>query len=77
MLPAAIPELSYGQLEGVQDGNMAVSAYMEAIAPGTTPERKREIECQLFSYCRLDTFAMVRLWQFFSGRNSPLQTDAG
>lgn len=75
VLPAAIPELSYGQLEGVQDGNMAVSAYMEAIAPGTTPERKKEIECQLFSYCQLDTFAMVRLWQFFSGRNEPFRMD--
>lgn len=75
VLPAAVPELSYDQLEGVQDGNMAVSAYMEAIASATAPERKREIEEQLFSYCRLDTFAMVRLWQFFSGRNEPLRVD--
>ena len=50
---------------------------MEAIAPTTIPERKREIEEQLFSYCRLDTFAMVRLWQFFSGRIEPLRMDAG
>jgi hypothetical protein len=67
VLPAAIPELSYDQLEGVQDGTMAVSAFMEAIAPATSFERKLEIENQLFSYCRLDTFAMVRLYQFFSG----------
>ena len=46
---------------------MAVSAFMEAIDPATSSERKREIESQLFSYCQLDTFAMVRLWQFFSG----------
>jgi len=65
VLPAAVPELSYGQLEGVQDGNMAVVAFMEAIAPGTTPERKNEIERQLVSYCQLDTFAMVRLYQLF------------
>ena len=77
VLPAAVPELSYDQLAGVQDGNMAVSAYMEAIAPTTTPERKQEIKEQLFSYCRLDTFAMVRLWQFFSGRNEPLYMDVG
>ena len=37
VLPAAIPELSYDQLEGVQDGAMAVSAFMEAIAPATRP----------------------------------------
>ena len=67
VLPAAIPELSYSQLDGVQDGGMAVSAFMEAIAPATPPERKAEIEGQLVAYCELDTFAMVRLWQFFSG----------
>jgi len=75
VLPAAIPELSYDQLEGVQDGNMAVSAFMEAIAPDSLPERRGAIEKQLLSYCCLDTFAMVRLWEFFSGRNSPLQMD--
>ncbi len=66
VLPAAIPDLSYDQLDGVQDGNMAVSAFMEAIAPATTPERKKEIERQLHDYCKLDTFAMVRLYQFFT-----------
>jgi CRISPR/Cas system-associated exonuclease Cas4 (RecB family) len=67
VLPAAIPELSYNQLNGVQDGGMAVSAFMEAINPDTLAERKSEIQSQLSSYCQLDTFAMVRLWQFFSG----------
>jgi hypothetical protein len=28
-------------------------------------------------YCRLDTFAMVRLWHFFSGRRSGVPVDAG
>jgi hypothetical protein len=69
VLPAVIPELSYEQLEGVKDGNMAVDAFLEAIRKNTTVERKMEIEDQLASYCQLDTFAMVRLWQFFSGRN--------
>ena len=67
VLPAAIPELSYDQLDGVHDGGMAVAAFMEAIAPNTTAERKREINTQLLSYCRLDTFAMVRIHQFLSG----------
>jgi hypothetical protein len=67
VLPAAIPELSYDQLDGVQDGGMAVSAFMEAIDPATSAERKAEIQNQLFSYCQLDTFAMVRLHQFLTG----------
>ena len=75
MLPAAIPELSYSQLDGVQDGGMAVSAFVEAISPVTPPERKAEIEGQLVSYCELDTFAMVRLYQFFTGRQSSFLTN--
>ena len=68
VLPAVIPELRYGDLEGVQDGGMAMEAYMEAIAPQTTAARKEEIQKQLLKYCELDTYAMVKLWQFFSGR---------
>jgi hypothetical protein len=68
VLPAAIPELSYNQLEGVQNGGMAVSAFMEAIDPATSAQRKIEIQNQLFSYCQLDTFAMVMFYQFLTGR---------
>jgi len=46
---------------------MAVDAYREAIAPGTPPERKAEIERQLLAYCHLDTLALVRLWERFRG----------
>lgn len=67
MLPA-VTGISYAELEGVQDGTMAMVAYMEAIHPDTSPERKAEIEQQLFAYCNLDTLAMVRLWQFLAGR---------
>jgi hypothetical protein len=68
VLPAAIPDLSYDDLDGVQDGNMAGVAFMEAIDPSTTAERKKELENQLVEYCKLDTFAMVRLWEKFSGK---------
>jgi hypothetical protein len=72
VLPAAVPELRYDNLEGVQDGGSAMEAFLEAIHPGTGKERRRQIEAQLRAYCRLDTFAMVRLWQFFSGRKALL-----
>ena len=75
VLPAAVPELSYEKLDGVKDGNKAMEAYCEAIRPGTTTDRKAEIERQLITYCRLDTFAMVRLWQFFNGRNETVLRD--
>jgi len=74
VLPAVVPELSYDNLDGVQDGGMAMEAYGEAIHPDTSAERKNEIEHQLLTYCQLDTLATVRLWQFFSGRKgSPQQ----
>jgi hypothetical protein len=60
--------LSYESLDGVKNGGMAMEAYEEAIHPDTTSQRKAEIEQQLLAYCGLDTFAMVRLWQFLAGR---------
>ncbi len=69
VLPAVAPELRYDDLDGVQDGSMAMEAYQEAIDPTTCPERKAQLRTQLSRYCALDTFAMVRLWQFFAGRD--------
>jgi hypothetical protein len=63
-----VPELRYDALDGVQDGGMAMEAFLEAIHSGTRAERKAEIEQQLLAYCQLDTYAMVCLWQVFAGR---------
>jgi hypothetical protein len=60
--------LRYDALDGVQDGGMAMEAFLEGIHPDTSIERKSEIEQQLLAYCKLDTYAMVRLWQVFAGR---------
>lgn len=68
VLPAIAPELRYDALEGVQDGGMAMDAFLEAIHPETWPTRQAQIQQQLLSYCKLDTYAMVRLWQVFAGR---------
>lgn len=69
VLPAIAPDLSYESLDGVKHGGMAMEAYLEAIYPDTSTERKLQIEKELLAYCGLDTFAMVRLWQFLSGRD--------
>ena len=68
VLPAICPDpnLHYDKLDGVQDGSMAMSAFVEAIASETTPARQAEIERQLLDYCKLDTCAMVRLWSAFT-----------
>lgn len=63
VLPAIAPELSYHDLEGVQDGNAAQGAFFEAVNPATCAERKAQINAQLRAYCKLDTWAMVVLVQ--------------
>ncbi len=68
VLPAVVPELRYDTLDGVQDGGMAMEAFLEGIHPDTSAERKAQIGQQLLAYCKLDTYAMVRLWQVFAGR---------
>ena len=71
VLPALCPDLSYDQLDGVQDGMMAQTAYLEAIAVETSEERKEQIRKQLHEYCKLDTLAMVRMWEVFLGGSTP------
>ena len=68
VLPAVAPELTYSDLEGVQNGGGAQAAFVEATHPDTPAARRQALRTQLWRYCRLDTFAMVRLWQYLSGR---------
>ena len=66
VLPALCPDLKYSELEGVQNGGMAMECFLEAIAVGTSSKRKQAIEKQLLAYCELDTYAMVRMWAAFT-----------
>lgn len=66
VLPALCPDLDYKSLDGVQNGGMAMDAFVEALASQTSKTRKAEIEQQLLAYCALDTYAMVRLWSVFT-----------
>lgn len=68
VLPALVPHLRYDALDGVQDGGQAVEAYLEAIDPGTSQDRRHALDDQLRRYCQLDTLAMVRLWEMFLQR---------
>lgn len=71
VLPALCPGPGYADLEGVQDGGMAMQAYLEALSPATDQARKAQIQRQLLDYCALDTLAMVRLWSAFTGQPIP------
>jgi hypothetical protein len=76
-LKSVLPTLGGGtdhsQLEGVADGQMAVDAYLEATDPDTPTHRVEELRQQLLTYCRLDTWAMVRLWAFLVGRTEVVE----
>ncbi len=64
VLPALFPddkELSYNHLKGVHNGQEASAAYLTL--PYMSEEEQLVIRRQLLDYCRLDTFAMVRLWE--------------
>lgn len=50
---------------------------LEAIAPGTEAARERQLAEQLLEYCRLDTLAMLRLWEFFRGAAPPAPDGVG
>lgn len=60
VLPTIAPELDYSGLE-VNSGGAAQQAFLEAIAPETTIERRRHIELALRTYCARDTEAMIVL----------------
>ncbi len=62
VLPVLIPDLSHQNLE-VKDGGAAMEAWGEMIAI-TDLAKKNEIRQALLDYCKLDTLAMVRIFQF-------------
>jgi hypothetical protein len=65
VLPTIAPDLDYARLEGIKEGSGASSAYLEAIDPATSADRREEIRRELLRYCKHDTEAMVRLVRFF------------
>ncbi|MBT8054058.1 MAG: DUF2779 domain-containing protein [Xanthomonadales bacterium] len=66
VLPTIAPDMDYAGLEGIQEGTAASVAYLEAINPATSQQRKEEIRRELLEYCKYDTEAMVRLAAFFT-----------
>jgi len=59
----------YSDLEEVNNGGGAQSAYAEAIAQGTTVARKAALQGALLEYCKQDTEALIVLSRFLQGRS--------
>ena len=62
VLPVLCPELSYKTL-GIQEGGSAQRLWMEAVLDGTRETERERILADLTEYCKMDTWAMVRIWQ--------------
>ncbi len=62
VLPVVVPELSYDEME-IADGTAAMDGWNKMINEGD-PVRRAQLRKALLAYCELDTFAMVRIFQF-------------
>ncbi len=61
VLPALVPELTYEGMP-VADGGMAMIAY-ESLLHESDPQKIEAIRNNLLSYCKLDTYGMVKIWE--------------
>lgn len=61
VLPVLVPELSYKTL-GIQEGSAAQRLWMEAVLDGKRDGEKAQILDDLRQYCKLDTLAMVEIY---------------
>ena len=67
--PLIAPDVRYEDLDEVQEGGAAQTAYLELIDPGTSQERKDDLRRQLLEYCGLDTLALLRVVAELTGRS--------
>jgi len=65
VLPALVPDLSYGGME-IADGGTASHAY-ESLHYDPDPAHVAQIRAALLDYCQLDTLAMVRVLEVLEG----------
>lgn len=61
VLPALVPDLSYASL-GIQDGTEASVAF-EGLIGEVSSRRRARVRRQLLEYCKMDTYAMVRIYE--------------
>jgi hypothetical protein len=61
VLPALVPDLSYDNL-AIADGEMAMLVFSGLAKLNDSAEKEKRLQA-LLEYCRLDTLAMVRIWE--------------
>ena len=64
VLPALFPDdpsLDYHNLEGVHNGSEAMAIF--PLIAKMPPEEQKKARTDLLNYCKLDTYAMVKVWE--------------
>lgn len=62
VLPVLAPDLSYKELD-IQNGGAAQASYMQAVFGDMPREERQKVFDDLLVYCKLDTLAMVRIYE--------------
>ena len=63
VLPVLVPDLSYAELS-IHDGETAKREWMDLVLHGKGSETRAKTFEHLRAYCKLDTLAMVRIFDF-------------
>ena len=70
VLPILVPELSYKSL-AIQEGQTASRLWVEAVIERKHEANKQQLFADMLAYCKLDTLAMVKIWEFLSNPARP------
>ncbi|MBU6141832.1 DUF2779 domain-containing protein [Patescibacteria group bacterium] len=62
VLPVMAPELSYKEL-AIREGGAAASSWIKLVGTALTPPEKEKLKEDMLAYCKMDTWAMVRILQ--------------
>ncbi len=65
VLPVIVPELTYSALN-ISKGDQASERWEKLISSKTPQTEKDKIAADLLEYCKLDTWAMVAIYQFLT-----------
>ena len=63
VLPVIVPDLTYKSLN-IHKGDQASERWEKMISSDTPEEEKKQIEKDLREYCKMDTWAMVKIYDF-------------
>ena len=62
VLPVLCPDLDYEELD-IQNGSIAALKWHLMTEENSEEEEAKKVFSELLEYCKLDTWAMVRIWQ--------------